>query len=80
MAANYRPISLLSVDLKLLSKLLAMRLESVLPSIISPDQTGFIRGRHPFSNLRRLFNILYNSSTSLTPEVLISLDAEKAFD
>lgn len=73
LAASYRPISLLSVDLKLLSKLLAMRLESVLPSIISPDQTGFIRGRHSFSNLRRLFNILYNPSSSCTPEVLISL-------
>lgn len=80
LATSYRPISLLSVDLKLLSKLLAMHLESVLPSIISPDQTGFIHGRHSFSNLRRLFNILYNPSSSPTPELLISLDAEKAFD
>lgn len=80
LAASYRPISLLSVDLKLLSKLLAKHLESVLPSIISPDQTGFIHGRHSFSNLRRLFNMLYNPSSSCTPEVLISLDAEKAFN
>ena len=80
MATSYRPIRLLPVDLNLQSKLLAMRMESVLPSIISPDQTGFIRGRHSFTNLRRLFNILYNTSSSITPEILISLDAEKAFD
>lgn len=78
--ASYRPISLLNVDFKLLSKLLALRLESTLPSIISPDQTGFIKNRHSFFNLRRLFNTIYNPSTSAAPEALISLDAEKAFD
>ena len=78
--ASYRPISLLNVDFKLLSKLLALRLDSILPSVISSDQTGFIRNRHSFSNLRRLFNTIYNVSTSKTQEALISLDAEKAFD
>lgn len=78
--ASYRPISLLSVDLKLLSKLLAKRLESVLPSIISPDQTGFIQNRHSFFNIRRLLNIVYNSTSCNTPEAIILLDAEKAFD
>ena len=78
--SSYRPISLLNVDFKLLSKLLALRLESFLPSIISLDQTGFIRNRHSFSNLRRLFNVLYNVSSSNTHEAVISLDAEKAFD
>ena len=77
---SYRPISLLNVDLKLLSKLLALRLDSILPTIISPDQTGFIKNRYSFYNLRRLYNIIYNQPSSNTPEALISLDAEKAFD
>ncbi len=47
--------------------------------IISPDQTGFIRDRYSFSNIRRLFNIVY-SSHSNNPEVVLSLDVEKAFD
>uniref|UniRef100_A0A4W5RYX9 Reverse transcriptase domain-containing protein n=1 Tax=Hucho hucho TaxID=62062 RepID=A0A4W5RYX9_9TELE len=78
--ASYRPISLLNVDYKILAKILATRLETVLPSIISPDQTGFIKNRHSFFNLRRLFNIIYNPSVDNTSEAIISLDAEKAFD
>uniref|UniRef100_A0A8C4XA88 Reverse transcriptase domain-containing protein n=1 Tax=Erpetoichthys calabaricus TaxID=27687 RepID=A0A8C4XA88_ERPCA len=55
-------------------------MEKVLPSVISQDQTGFIKGRHLSSNLRRLFNVIYSPAKSNTPEILLSLDAEKAFD
>lgn len=77
---SYRPISLLNADFKLLSKVLARRLETALPTIISLDQTGFIRNRHSFSNLRGVFNVVYNPSSSSLPEALVALDAEKAFD
>lgn len=77
--SSYRPISLLNVDFKILSKTLAIQLELQLPSLIAPDQTGFIKGRLGLFNLRRFFNILNTPSTS-TPEIALSLDAEKAFD
>lgn len=77
---SYRPISLLNVDGKILSKILACRLETILPSIVATDQTGFIKGRHSFFNIRRLLNILYGPTSSDIPEILLSLDAEKAFD
>ena len=79
---SYRPISLLNVDTKILAKTLATRLDRVLPTIISQDQTGpnFIRNRLLFSNLRRLYNIIYTPRPTSCPEVLLSLDAEKAFD
>ncbi len=77
---SYRPISLLNVDVKILANILAFRLEVVLPSIISEEQTGFIKGRYSFSNIRTLFNILYSRQNSVSSEVVISLDAEKAFD
>lgn len=79
LCGSYRPISLLNVDLKILSKILAQRLQQVLSNIISTDQTGFMLGRHSFHNTRRLLNIISVPSSS-TPEVIISLDAEKAFD
>lgn len=40
---SYRPISLINADSKLLSKLLARRLEMLQPKIISTDLTGFIK-------------------------------------
>ena len=76
---SYRPVSLICCDNKILAKVLALRLEIVLQKIIHPDQTGFIRGRQSFGNLRRLYNIIYSDSGP-TPEVVVSLDAHKAFD
>lgn len=56
---SYRPVSLLNVDNKIFAKVLATRLETVLPTIISQDQTGFIKGRQLFFNIRRLLNIIH---------------------
>lgn len=78
--ASYRPISLLNVDFKILSKLLAICLKVILPMIISLEETYFIHIRHSFSNLTLLFNTIYNPLSSDIHEALISLDAEKAFD
>lgn len=77
---SYRPISLLNGDYKVLAKCLAKRLEKVLQHIISPDQTGFVQGRYSFLNTRKLFNIVYTDLHQAFPELVLSLDAEKAFD
>lgn len=76
---SYRPISLLNSDYKILAKVLAGRLEKVLPNIVSHDQTGFVKNRRSFCNIRRLLNIMYTPSVTES-ECLLSMDAEKAFD
>ena len=51
----------------------------MMPKLIHPDQTGFIVGRQLSSNLRRVFNVIYQPN-NVEPELIISLDAQKAFD
>lgn len=53
LCASYRPISLLGVDVKILSKIVANRLERVVTDIVNADQTGFIKGRTSSNNKRR---------------------------
>lgn len=78
--SSYRPISLLNVDFKILSKILARRLEKILPNIINVDQSGFVVGRNSCINMRRLLNIIQLSHQQKLTSMVIGLDAEKAFD
>ena len=77
---SYRPISLLCCDYKILTKVLSCSLETVMPNVINSDQTVFISGGQSFCNMHQLCNVLYSAHSTLQPEVVISLDAEKAFD
>ena len=42
---NWRPISLVNVDAKIMSKVIANRIKNVLPSTIHHNQTGFLKDR-----------------------------------
>lgn len=53
--SSYRPISLLQSDVKILAKVLAMRVNKVILSIIHPDQAGFMPRKSTVTNLRRLY-------------------------
>lgn len=78
--ANYRPISLLNTDLKIYTKLLATRLAEYMPALIHPDQVGFIPCRQASDATRRFIDLIHWAEHRRTPSLLISLDAEKAFD
>ena len=78
--SNYRPLSLLNCDYKILAKILALRLEKAVLSIIQPDQVGFIPGRLPLNNMCRVLQIILHAGSSGSPVIAASLDAEKAFD
>jgi len=56
--SNWRPITLLNVDFKIAAKAIAKRLEPILPYLIHPDQTGFMKGRYIEENIRLISNII----------------------
>ena len=77
---NWRPISLLTVDYKILASTLATRVKTELKNLINDDQTGFVKGRYIGENIRKVLEIIEYSEIEDKPGVLISIDFEKAFD
>ena len=77
---NWRPITLLNVDYKVLSKVFASRIKTVLDDIIHRDQTGFLKGRCISENLHIILDTLDYCDINKIPAVFISIDFEKAFD
>ena len=77
---NLRPISLLNVDYKILTKVVANRIEKTLPILINPDQTGYVKYRYIGENVR-LINDVINYSDMLNQKgIAIFLYFKKAFD
>ena len=62
MLENLRPISLLNVDYKIITKAIVKRLEKVLPSIINPDQTGYMKGCYIGENVRLIQDIIEHTN------------------
>jgi len=75
---NWRPISLLCVDYKILAKILTNRIKPVLNKIISPQQTGGLSNRNVSENLCNTRNTLLIASEN--NGAILSLDFAKAFD
>ena len=77
---NWRPLSLLNFDYKLLTKCLSIRLKKVLPNIIHRDQTGFLKGRYIGENINKVLNIASVTKIKNQIAYLMTVDFEKAFD
>jgi hypothetical protein len=77
---NWRPISLLCTDYKILFKVLTNRLKTVLSSVISESQACGVSGRFSGLNVRALQDLVNYCNNNNTGGAIISLDQEKAFD
>ena len=77
---NWRPISLINVDAKIASKVLASRMKNILSSIVKCDQTAYVKGRYIGESIRLISDILEYTEENDISGILFSADFEKAFD
>lgn len=77
---NWRGITLLNVDHKILTKIISNRVRQVLPDIIDVDQTCGIPGRMIFDNHYLIRDIIDHAQVKKTPTWIISYDFKNAFD
>ena len=80
MLKNWRPISLLNTDYKILTHVLANRLKVVIRKLIHTDQNGYIKGRNIAYNIRLIQDVIDYFENDNMEGAILFLDFQKAFD
>ena len=77
---DFRPISRIHNFAKLVTKLLANRLAPLLPSLVSANQSAFVRGRRIHDNFILVQQMVKSLHKKNEAHLLLKLDISKAFD
>ena len=77
---NFRPICLLNVDYKGITKVLTNRFTPVAPKLIGGNQTGFIKGRNILEGVLILHEVVHELRTKGKRGLILKIDFEKAYD
>ena len=78
---NWRPLTLLNIDYKILSRTMALRLKPILDRIIGPHQTGFLENRQISDNIRKTIDVIAQANRNgRLRQVIVTIDFNKCFD
>ena len=77
---NWRPISLVNVDTKIMTKAIASRIKNVLPDIIHPNETGYVKDRYIGETIRSIYAVMDFTVKENIPGLMLFIDLQKAFD
>ncbi|GJU63975.1 RNA-directed DNA polymerase, eukaryota, reverse transcriptase zinc-binding domain protein [Tanacetum coccineum] len=80
LVTDFRPISLVGCQYKIVAKILANRLSLVIGSCISPMQSAFIKGRSILDGSLILNEVIKWYRKCKKPLMIFKVDFEKAFD
>ena len=80
MQGDWRQITLLNIDYKIASSVIANRMKLVLPNVISESQTSFLKCRFIGETTRIIYDVLDYCKTNNLPGLLLTIDFEKTID
>src|SRR6266508_2794422 len=77
---NYCPITIVNTDYKILTKVLALRLAKVAPSLLHKSQAGFVPGWSIAEQTKLIEMMIDDAEVSEQNGVIVALDQEKVYD